>query len=457
MKSFESDIKKIAEKTRLKAVEREAIRERILAYMEYHPLKKEHFNVATLSPIQSSDFVYVSWNSLWVRVTSGVLALVLVIGVPLLAERSVPGDILYLVKTGVNEGIQTQFATSPYEKVELETKLIERRIAEARLLASEGKLTTEVEAQIARTVKGHATAVQSGLAELRESDADGAAIAEIVFSSALEVQSAVLGTRDSATSSSVESLLSVVNTVRDDVASDANPSTPSYDGLIARIELETTRAYEFSQSVIDGATPEETADIERRLADIDRSIVHAKELYEHDETGAVTELMNVLGLIQKLISFMTDIDVRESVALETLVPVVLTPEERIAIIDARIADVGTKLAEIDVRLASVTDTDLLEKLIPGRAYIDTLVASTSEAVSAGALDIAEIMSTEALIGVEDILNLTAPVEVPLEESVSEEVVDSVASSTPEVLEGVNGTTSEATEAPVATDTESVVE
>lgn len=144
MKSFESDIKKYAEKTRLKAIEREMVRDRILSYMEYHPLKKESLKVPVLSTLQAHEFTYIRFNTLWIKVAGGVFALVLVVGVPFLAERSVPGDVLYLVKTGFNEGIRTQLASSPYEKVQLETKLMERRISEARLLASEGKLTEAV-------------------------------------------------------------------------------------------------------------------------------------------------------------------------------------------------------------------------------------------------------------------------------------------------------------------------
>ena len=41
MKSFDSDLKKYADKIRLKATERAALRERILSYMEYHPLPKQ--------------------------------------------------------------------------------------------------------------------------------------------------------------------------------------------------------------------------------------------------------------------------------------------------------------------------------------------------------------------------------------------------------------------------------
>jgi Domain of unknown function (DUF5667) len=413
MKSFEKDILKYAEKTRLKAMERDAIRERVLSYMEYHPLSKKQLPIADSRRGEHRDFIYIPFNALSVRLASGFFALLVIIGVPFLAERAVPGDVLYLVKTGVNEGIRTQLASSPYEKVALETKLMERRISEARLLASEGKLTVEVEAQIAETVKVHAEAVQSGLAELRVDDADGAALAEIVFTSALEVQSAVLDQSEVASSTSVSSILSVVNTMRDEVASDANPATPSYDGVTARIELETTRAFELFESVKESATPEEIADIERRFTDIDRSIVAAKALREADETGAVTEMINVLGLIQKLISFLTDIDVRETVALETLVPLIMTPEERSDLIVKLMNEVMLMVPQIEDSRTRITDEGLAEKVTLGLAQVNTLMDDATRALDESRITEAEQKSGEANTLALDLMKLTLDTrEVP---------------------------------------------
>ena len=70
--------------------------------------------------------------------------------------------------------------TSPYEKVEWETKRLERRIAEARMLAEEGKLTDEVQEAVAEAVKGHSDAAQQGIAELHQTD-DGKSLSPAVL------------------------------------------------------------------------------------------------------------------------------------------------------------------------------------------------------------------------------------------------------------------------------------
>lgn len=435
MKSFDSDLKKYTEKTRLKAAERRELRERVLSYMEYHPLPKQRSEV--LQHTLSGDrFIFIPLNTVYTRVAAGFFALVLFVGVPLIAERAVPGDALYLVKTEVNEGIRSQFADSPYEKVELETKLIERRIAEARLLASEGKLTDEVQAEIALTVKGHASAAQSGIAELRANDADEAAIAEIAFSSALEVQAAVLDTQiETSTSSSVAIIQEVVDTARETVVANKPDTAPSFDKLMAKVESETTRAYELLVSIKESATEEEQTDIERRLSDIDRKIVRAKEMHLAPVTegeNGVAELASGLGLIQKLIVFMTDIDVRETVALETLVPVELTVEERVDAARTLFNDITAREARITPRVDRITDANLLEKVALGMDSLDALLVNATSTLDTGDIDAVEPRLKEALTLVDDLDRMT--IEYEVHESVVVPVTDTASSTTEETVD-----------------------
>ncbi len=406
MKSFDTDLKKYSEKIRLKVAERRELRERILSYMEYHPLPKRN-EVLQVVPAKPGSFFVVHFNSLYTRASAVMLALFVLIGIPIVAEHSVPGDTLYLVKTQVNEGLRSQLANSPYEKVTFETKLIERRIAEARLLASEGKLTTEVQAQIAETVKGHADAAQNGLAEMRATNVDEAAVAEIVFDSALEVQSAVLDTNtsDSATSST-NGIRDVVNTVREEVVQNRGTTTPSYEGMLATIEGETTRAYELFETVKKSATSEEIADIERRLADIDRLISGAEGKHESKDETAVADLVDALGFIQKLIVFMTDIDVREAIELETIVPLVPTIEERTNTVRETIQEILIVEDTVNERLMSITDPNILEKATLGRQQLDELVGVATSSLAAGNIEAAETNTHEALALVNDLDQMT---------------------------------------------------
>ncbi len=454
MKSFETDLQKYAEKVRLRALERRELRERVLSYMEYHPLPKKAESIPAES-IHSPYFFILPFNSLPVRIAAGVLASIVFIIIPFVAEQSVPGDVLYAVKTGVNEEIQSQFANSPYEKVVFETKLMERRISEARLLAEEGKLTKEVSAELAETVKIHADAAQNGIAELRTNNAEEAAIAQVTLGSALEVQSAVLDTGSTEESqAAVAEIIDVVNTARERVAENQDPTAPSYDGLSARIELETTRAYELLEVVKKIATQEEQGDMTRRLADIDRLILEAENTRTTDESAAVSELMGALGLVQKLIVFMTDIDVRESVALETLVPIIPTIEERAASAKMNLDSLIATSTLITGRLALLEGVEIAEKVLLGMTELSVLINSATTSFAANDIDGAEatIAQAMALAHDLDLLTQTAPLsesqlpnDIPADvetpgtttEAVPEEEVNSAMLPTEEIQGATN--------------------
>lgn len=170
-------------------------------------------------------------------------------------------------------------------------KLIERRISEARSLATQGELTDDVKTQLAATVKEHTKSVTSNITALGAQDADGAAIARIAFSSSLEVQSAVLNASPESgqESTSVDSLLTVVNEARSkaSVAAEGEPA-PSYAGLLAKVELETTRAYELFETVKHSATTQEIQNTERRLNDVNRLIGESKDAYNQPAETDVT-------------------------------------------------------------------------------------------------------------------------------------------------------------------------
>lgn len=323
-----------AKKISMTARERDIVRGRLVSYMEYHPLHmpilKSHpqslgrytKRVAVLFGAQIARF----------RVGVGAVALLFFITIPVVAEQALPGDTLYAVKVRFNEGVRSQLLFSPYEKMQWETKRVERRIAEARLLVKDGKLTQEKESTLEETVRSHATAFQAQLAELRKSDVTGVAVAEVTLESALDVQSAVLNTeiRQEASAANpnegnVNGLAAVVREARAGVAvstdADDASSVASYEPLITRIEGNTTRIHGLSEGLIHELTEAEKAEINERIIHVDADIGDAKKAHEAENDGvAIPLLRDALATTEKLIAFMSSMDLRANVSLDTLVP-----------------------------------------------------------------------------------------------------------------------------------------
>lgn len=357
MKRFNEQLKKQAESLKLRKDERSDLRERLVAYMDYHPLPE---NMKGAVPqVKSKRFHTLNINAWLVGRMAGAFAILFLIVVPVAAENSVPGDALYPIKVKFNEEVRGSLTFSPYQKVEWETARLERRIAEARLLADEGKLTPEVESEVAIAVKRHSDAAKEEIESIRESDSDEASIAEINFTSALEVQSEVLEghlernseASDSTDGVSIAALAGAVNEARDGVTP-REMSSESYEKLLARIETETTRAYEYFNKIDDVASADEKRNIERRLGGIKAKVEIATE-EDKERAAAVALLSSALSDTRKLISFITNIDVRANVSIDELVPLTLTKEERITILDQQISDTEALTALAKEHLAAL--------------------------------------------------------------------------------------------------------
>ncbi len=492
MKRFSQQFKKQADAITLKASERTELKARLVSYMEYHPLPKGMAMDATSKKqkgIASEPFFTFTFNKHYVQSFTGVFALFLIISIPVAAERAIPGDVLYPVKVQFTEEIRSTLSLTPYAKVAWETQRLERRIAEAQLLASEGKLTPEAQLQVADAVKTHADAAQREIAVLRESDSDSAAIAEIAFASALAVQSEVLEghiqndpkTNEEGTDgTSILALAEVVAQARTSADAAQNVAQPSYERLLATVELESTNVYELFSSVKADASSDDIADVERRLADVKRKVeqaiarkagnpiqeepkvavvalsmakqasVPAVEIATTDikidasstveavavtvpdvttarvsqeATGtadsnaeAVELLRSALTDIQKLVNYLTHLDVRQNVSIETLVPVVLTPQER-ALSVQKLFD-ETKALQTDIASYSLS-SQLQAKITHGQRDIDKKLNLATIAMQRGELDKAQSVVQEAHALANDLqklvahepLKTTKPVEV----------------------------------------------
>ena len=525
MKRFSEQFKKQGERIVMRASEKNELKARIVSYIEYHPLPKEVLQKAVISEkvttkdaIVSEPFFALSLQNFPFRSFAGFFVLFVVVGIPLVAEKALPGDVLYPVKVQFTEEVRSSLSFSTYAKVEWETQRLERRISEARLLATEGKLTEDAQADFAEAVKLHTDAAQREIAVLKESDTDSAAIAEIAFASALEVQSQVLqGHMDHESGSSnsqgaghsIVALAEVVAEARTSAEAAQSEAKPSYEKLLAAIEEESTQVYELFESVKKNAQADEVTDIERRFTDIERKMRVAvaykegtviadeavaaskalsmskqtapasednalfatsimdettttssismamsvatdsmesvieivpveslpapvsstePELVVYSEEEATELLRATLKDIQKLLNYLTNIDVRENVSIDELVPLTPTVDEKASEV-MRLFDDALAIQAV-VEQKSIPSS-LRGKVSQGMKSLTSQFKTITTAMERGDLDTALIAATEAHAIAVDLQVLTSDQKVII---IEEPIVAVDASTTTVVVE-----------------------
>jgi hypothetical protein len=397
MKRFSEQFHTKSKSVSMSSTEKQELRERLVSYMEYHPLPAERksaqkSSVASKSPVLHEAFKTVSIPFSLLGKFSAVAAVFVLTLVPFMAEQSVPGDALYAVKVQFNEEVRSTLTFDSYEKVEWETQRVNRRMAEARLLESEGRLTDAVEAEVAQAVRMHTQNARAEIQSMRAVDAEEAKIASIEFDSNLEAQAAslkegpenaALATTQATSVGIVDASNLIVQTVDElralyDQASAS--TTPSYDKLSARVEQNTTRLYELSEE-LETLNPNTKKNVTRRIQDINRSVEEAIIQAPENESTAQDILIDVLKRSQKLIVFMTDFAESGTIDIEKLVPVILTSDEEVAEITAYKKEIARKQAEIEASLSaadSETSSDFIEKIEAGLIQIEVLITKTSE-------------------------------------------------------------------------------
>lgn len=114
-------------------------------------------------------------------------------GVAIGAERSVPGDILYPVKLGVNEEVRGWLKVSDEAKADWEIRRTERRLKEVEDLVEAGDLDEETYEKIEANFDAHAKRVEERVEKFRNKENfHAAASVSLNFETALKAHEKIL-------------------------------------------------------------------------------------------------------------------------------------------------------------------------------------------------------------------------------------------------------------------------
>ncbi len=354
MEDFNQQFNKKAKQISLTASERNELRESILVYMDYHPLtESQGLPKRKKKDVQNFFQSQINNGWFWVK-ASGVTAMFFIMVVPLLAERSLPGDVLYPIKVSFNEELRGALVSSPYQKIEWETERLERRVSEVKLLADSGKLTTSAEADVAKAMRQHSNAAKQSIESIRESNSDDASIANIALASTLDISAEMLSGRVATGSATSSAMVDAVSEARASMVLVGN--NVSYDNLMSRIESETTRAYEYLNGISASISSSDKQAIERRLEDVKGRVESATELRERDGAAAVSALVEALSSTNKVMVFMTNLELRKTVAIEKLIPSVPTKSEESELLKVKLSDISLTASKIDTAISELATT-----------------------------------------------------------------------------------------------------
>ncbi len=129
--------------------DRETVRARLLQYARINPVRTR------LSRTQSN------WFSFALHPMPVIATLLIVVvgtgsaGAASLAEKALPGDLLYSVKVNVNEEVRLALATTPQKKADVAIERAERRIEELNTLTERGEIEESIRLALDERIDAH--------------------------------------------------------------------------------------------------------------------------------------------------------------------------------------------------------------------------------------------------------------------------------------------------------------
>lgn len=283
------------------------MRRMIHAYMEMKPLRR-----AVSSPTHVAAFQWIFSY----RPVAAVLVLGLFIssgGISYAAESALPGDILYAVKTNVNEPIKGALALSASAKTEWAMAVAGKRIEEAATLAAEGRLDPSTQEALQANFEEHATLAEDNIEKDAGTDPNAGAETATRFGARLSEYQRVLtdvadakNVETSSLTASIESHNSRLTRIRTKADDSATLAMTSDDAISAsRMRIAAKEGFGISSDLARSASaafaPSSVRTISIQLDDASATISEGEELLKQDSAPrARSSFKNALIASEKL-------------------------------------------------------------------------------------------------------------------------------------------------------------
>lgn len=318
--NFEKNIRRAAREITLTDGEREKMRFVLSEYAAMKPVREP------LTRPREARGVFLNALLAYARRPAGIaMAAVLILaassgGIAYAAEGALPGDALYPIKTAVVEPLRVALAMSPEAKAALQMSFAEHRVDEAATLASEGRLSTSTEAELAANFNENAVSAVAVVAHERTQDPTTADLLATKFAARLAAYQNVLAAvsgraRDSESTThiqtAIQAQLSSIEVDQGDTASTSPRGARSRDqGDVANqdarhLQDAADAALRISTDIVGTASSTlDASSSASALDELSRASELAKQgsalLEEHDEAGASRAFQDSLSATARL-------------------------------------------------------------------------------------------------------------------------------------------------------------
>jgi hypothetical protein len=189
-KKLQQFLKQTSREVVLRTEDKNLMREHLVSYMEFKPLRTSAETVS--KPSLFSILGLFRAHHLTGAFMIAILVTTGTFGMSFAADDALPGDLLYPMKVKVNEGVKTVFILSDEARIVYERERAELRLHEASRLASEGRLDPKRQATVSKLFAEHTDSITQRVQNTERVDPVFAAEMSAELETALSTHEVVL-------------------------------------------------------------------------------------------------------------------------------------------------------------------------------------------------------------------------------------------------------------------------